>query len=129
MYLGNDGLVTVLIALVIIVFLFFVFRELLCWYWKINELIYILRRIEAKLPSLIETSEVEPEIESPLTSVSNHDIPWLKTSKEDLLMKGYRERFTTYTTEKLIKMKSKGSSSYTEEALIVISEILKERGE
>jgi|ERR1035437_1124075 hypothetical protein len=108
---------TMLIAFLISAVLFLLLREFFCWYYKINEIAGILRRIEAKLPNLTGVSDVKPEIEQPLIS------------KENLLMKEYRERYTTYRTGKLIAIQSKGLSSYSKEILSVVSEILKERKE
>ena len=109
---------SVLIAFIICAILFFILREFFCWYYKINEIVGILKKIEAKLPSLPE---------QPLTSLESLELN--EPDKESRLIKEYRDRFITYRTGKLIKMQSKGLSSYTEEALAVISEILKERKE
>ena len=41
----NNGLNTGLTALVVILVLFLLFRELICWYWKINKHVALLTEI------------------------------------------------------------------------------------
>jgi len=46
--------------------LFFVFREVLCWYWKINEAVSVLKEIRDLLkPPKDDDTEI-PEEESPM---------------------------------------------------------------
>jgi hypothetical protein len=106
-----------LIVLVVLFLLFLLLRELNCWYWKINDIISILRRIEAKLPNqkMIEVLNVQPKI--------NTD------NDREIEIQSFKERFSSYTTEKLKKMRDKGLNSYSEDALLAVSKILKERGE
>jgi len=51
--MGNLGVGELIVIIVIIVVIAFL-REFLCWYWKINEGINILKRIETKLSSIAE---------------------------------------------------------------------------
>ena len=37
---------------IVVVLLFLVFREVVCWYWKINEGLELLRQIRDRLPPL-----------------------------------------------------------------------------
>ena len=48
---ANNPLVDAVIALVILVVIFLVFRELVCWYWKINRMVELLENIDATLRS------------------------------------------------------------------------------
>jgi predicted RNA-binding Zn-ribbon protein involved in translation (DUF1610 family) len=36
--------------LLVVLLLFLFFRELVCWYWKLNEIVLLLRSIDRKLP-------------------------------------------------------------------------------
>lgn len=45
MAVGAEVLVTILILIIISFIIFLILRELVCWYWKINEAIEILRDI------------------------------------------------------------------------------------
>ena len=42
--MGNDLILGLVLTLVVLVFLFFIFRELNNWYWKINERISIAHK-------------------------------------------------------------------------------------
>ena len=46
---ANNPLVDAIIALVIVVVIFLVFREVVCWYWKINRMVELLDSIDATL--------------------------------------------------------------------------------
>jgi hypothetical protein len=48
---ANNPLVDAVIALVIVVVIFLMFRELVCWYWKINRMVELLESIDATLRS------------------------------------------------------------------------------
>jgi len=52
----SDPLVTALVVLGILIVIFLVFREVVCWYWKINRMVQLLESIEALL-----NSQVRPE--------------------------------------------------------------------
>ena len=59
---------TLVVALIIILFLFFILREVLCWYWKINEHIAaqketnaLLMVIADKIGAIPTSSESEPD--------------------------------------------------------------------
>jgi hypothetical protein len=45
----SDPLLAAVIALAILVVIFLVFREVVCWYWKINRMVELLESIEAIL--------------------------------------------------------------------------------
>ena len=49
-----------LVALFFIIILFLVFREIVCWYWKINQHLENQRTIISKLDQLLGQKE-EPE--------------------------------------------------------------------
>ncbi len=47
----NNSLVEGVVALAIMVVIFLVFREVVCWYWKINRMVELLESIDATLRS------------------------------------------------------------------------------
>ncbi len=50
MNLSAETLVAVFVIVVITIGLLFAIRELLCWYWKINEIRNLLQKILERLP-------------------------------------------------------------------------------
>lgn len=46
----------ILLGLVILLFVFLLFREILCWYWKINGIVDILNSIDSKLEAISENA-------------------------------------------------------------------------
>ena len=72
--LGSPNLVAILIGLAILLVVFLLVREVLCWYWKINKAISLLTEIRdllarsgsAPLPSSIASvASVEPRSGGP----------------------------------------------------------------
>jgi hypothetical protein len=51
----NDPLVAAVVTLVIVIAIFLVFREVVCWYWKINRMVELLESIDATLRSRART--------------------------------------------------------------------------
>ncbi len=49
------------IVIVGIVFLFFVFRELITWYWKLNKIVELLESINKKLEGAAPKQNSQPE--------------------------------------------------------------------
>jgi hypothetical protein len=47
----NNPPVAAVVALAIVVVIFLVFREVVCWYWKINRMVELLARIDTTLCS------------------------------------------------------------------------------
>ena len=47
----SDPRVEAAIAVALAVIIFLVFREVVCWYWKINRVVQLLESIEASLRS------------------------------------------------------------------------------
>jgi hypothetical protein len=47
----NNPLVAAAVTLVIVIAIFLVFREVVCWYWKINRVVELLESIDATLRS------------------------------------------------------------------------------
>ena len=45
----GQTLVSVLIVLLVIVAFFFICREIVCWYWKVNKIVSLLEDISGKL--------------------------------------------------------------------------------
>ncbi|MDX9979342.1 MAG: hypothetical protein RBU25_04750 [Lentisphaeria bacterium] len=46
----SHPLAPIFYSLLIVLLLFLLFRELVCWYWKLNEIVLLLRSIDRKLP-------------------------------------------------------------------------------
>jgi hypothetical protein len=47
----NNPLVATVVTLVIVIAIFLLFREVVCWYWKINRVVELLESIDATLRS------------------------------------------------------------------------------
>ena len=45
MGIGGNELTMALIYLVVVIVIFLIFRELVCWYWKINASLEVLKEI------------------------------------------------------------------------------------
>jgi len=56
-----DNLITFLMALGIILVIFLVAREIVCWYWKINEALATLKSIDDKLSVQIDILARSPQ--------------------------------------------------------------------
>ena len=52
--IGGYALVIVLIGIVIFVLLFLLFREIMCWYYKINTMLNEQRKMNALLQQLLD---------------------------------------------------------------------------
>lgn len=69
---GGALLGTLLIALLVLVLVFFIAREILCWYWKINTIVSLLEDIKGKLINLnpsISAQNLQP------TPINSSDSP------------------------------------------------------
>jgi hypothetical protein len=67
MFYGNA--ITVLIITIFVVgFLFLALRQFFTWYWKVNEIIGLLRRIDARLAG--EPVPVDSQVQSTNTTAS-----------------------------------------------------------
>lgn len=47
----SNPLVDFIVAVAILIVIFLVFREIVCWYWKINRVVELLESIDATLRS------------------------------------------------------------------------------
>ena len=65
--IGSDGLLIILVILLI----YFVFREVNCWYWKQNEIVSLLKdiRYAVELQAGIETKENKPSTRGEKTNM------------------------------------------------------------
>jgi hypothetical protein len=45
----NNPLLAAVVTVAIVIVVFLVFREVVCWYWKINRVVELLETIEAHL--------------------------------------------------------------------------------
>jgi hypothetical protein len=54
MNIGTGSVLTVVaIAIFVAVLIFFVFRAIVLWYWRVNETVALLRSIDAKLGRML----------------------------------------------------------------------------
>ncbi len=51
MGLGFAELLVGILILLVVFFVFLALREVFCWYWKINRIVALLEKVEAKLPA------------------------------------------------------------------------------
>ena len=63
----------------------------------------------------------------PIEQKSEVSVSEIPSNERDII--DLQNRFSSYSTEKLKKMQTKGLNSYREEALVAVGRILKERGE
>ena len=50
--MNTDGIITFLIIVVVVICIFFMVRELHCWYWKINARLEALEKIHGTLDDI-----------------------------------------------------------------------------
>jgi hypothetical protein len=60
----SEPITIVIIAIVVIIILFLLFREINCWYWKINERISLMEEQNSLLRKLLSGNNVQEEIET-----------------------------------------------------------------
>ena len=58
---NSEGIVSILIGLALIIILFIILRELVMWYWKINERINLQKETNAYLRKLVELQKSNNE--------------------------------------------------------------------
>ncbi|MGA3051828.1 MAG: hypothetical protein ABSE00_07920 [Chitinispirillaceae bacterium] len=108
-----------IIAVIVLALLFLIFREALCWYWKINRMVRLLEIISGKFESLEKSLTFIAEKQSlSMTSVSG--APPLAEKEGD---KG--EAYEHWETGKLID--SLKSSEYDDMAKEQMREVLSGR--
>jgi hypothetical protein len=98
---------TILIALVILIAIFFVLREVNCWYWKINERISLQKEQNLILREILTSLKSESNSKK---TVSNETInqPSEKVTDEELMNKygitlqGDKYFYKNYKYERLI---------------------------
>lgn len=49
---SDDAILKLIVSLVVAVVIFFIIRELVCWYWKLNEIVNNLKEINISLRDL-----------------------------------------------------------------------------
>lgn len=76
----NNFLLTILISLGITLVLFLIFREYICWYWKVNETLCVLRDIRDLLKSN-SNSNIE------LTNALNYKKPYSEEKSKEVKSK------------------------------------------
>ena len=93
--MGNDLILGLVLTLVVLVFLFFIFRELNNWYWKINERIsiahktnFLLERIAIQLGASNSDSIIIEEIATGVRRKMSMD-EWTEMKKK-YNTKGFR---------------------------------------
>ncbi|MBL7961821.1 hypothetical protein JNL27_16425, partial [bacterium] len=75
----NEGIV-VLIAFVVAIIIFIVAREMVCWYWKINEIVDLLKTVANKSGVDLKSPEIINNISS---SKAFTDLALMKVKSED----------------------------------------------
>lgn len=60
----ENAIVTVLVIVVVLLLLFLILREVMCWYWKVNERILLQKETNRLLRKLIDNNESNPKTES-----------------------------------------------------------------
>ncbi len=64
--MADNLILTLLIVVVVLFLLFLLLREFNAWYWKINEIVTILKKIEVQLSSkTLSTSSQKETVSSP----------------------------------------------------------------
>lgn len=100
----TDMVIVIIVAIAIIILLFFIFRELFCWYWKINEVVSLmnqqndlLRSILAKSNSEETVNTIEPKIVEKVQKVEEEIIvpkySEIEIGSESSLMGGAQIKF------------------------------------
>ncbi len=68
----SNPLLAIIVALAAIILVIFIIREIVCWYWKINEIVYNLRDLNQRVKEtnqILKRAFPEPEkrIEKPVS--------------------------------------------------------------
>lgn len=71
MWLPNEILLALYILLFFFVLLFFLFREINCWYWKINERAQKLNNIDKNLQFIVDFIKERQNLEKQENSEKN----------------------------------------------------------
>lgn len=71
MWLPNEILLALYILLFFFVLLFFLFREINCWYWKINERAQKLNKIDKNLQFIVDFIKERQNLEKQENSEKN----------------------------------------------------------
>jgi DNA-directed RNA polymerase subunit RPC12/RpoP len=90
---------TLIIVVVVLFLLFLLLREFNAWYWKINEIITILKRIEAQLSSrtLLSPSAAPASTPRPETSNQTVEIECPHCHKSEVIQKEHYKNPSQYT--------------------------------
>lgn len=59
----NDEIVVIIVTLVSLIILFLIFREVICWYWKINERIKLQKKQNDLLANILQALQGDAPIE------------------------------------------------------------------
>jgi hypothetical protein len=49
---GSEAIFIVVIGMVVMLFIFLIIRELVCWYWKINRMVELMASIDESLKQM-----------------------------------------------------------------------------
>jgi len=99
----------IIIVLAVLVVIFIVLRELVCWYWKINEIVKLLSSIDAKLSNnfnvngegrvnIIQEAVVQPE-SSKLSRINNESEASVEQAIKNVKVNTIKERIPKGLTE------------------------------
>ena len=111
----QDNLPLTLILIILVLFvLFLLLREFNAWYWKINDIIKILSRIDAKLTAQGQSSKSVPEVASTESSIEEAlaTIECPKCHKSEQIRKRYYKRADEYKNFKVKYSSFTGSLAF-----------------
>ena len=73
----EKSLIPILMALAIFAILFIVLREFICWYYKINEKIKLMKELNENIKLLVQANGKTPY------ELPNEKTPWWKDKPEE----------------------------------------------
>lgn len=59
----DDVFIVIIVTLVALIILFLIFREIICWYWKINERVKLQKKQNALLENILRVLQGDEPIE------------------------------------------------------------------
>jgi hypothetical protein len=81
------NVLTFIIILIVLFILFLLVRELMCWYWKINDIVKILLRIESKLSNVTENGLVKNQEVKSTANDFQSSVPKSSNENSNVLVK------------------------------------------
>jgi hypothetical protein len=69
--MSSDSLGSLLVTLIVFLVIFLAAREIMCWYWKINELVGLQKESVDLLRKLVSRNATCPECKEPIVRGNN----------------------------------------------------------